>query len=139
MSSQLFAIDDHNKILWVVKSGDYEASDRPKPVSKKNVCIPGKAMAVALHHRLMSYFLWHILKGIVFQNETIDLPVIRAQMLEYIMADKLSIGDITNFEKLGVYFKKRPVCVQLYESFIEMTSKYHYLGMDLLTFFYQIR
>ncbi len=95
-------------------------------------------MAVALHYRLMPHFLWHILKGIVFQNETIDLPVIRAQMLEYIMADKLSIADIKNFEKLGVYyFKMHTVFVQLYESF--MTSKYHYLGMDLLTFFYQIR
>ncbi len=56
------------------------------------------------------------------------------------MADKLSIAGIKIFEKLGVYyFKKRAVCVQLYESFIKMTSKYHYLEMDLLTFFYQIR
>jgi hypothetical protein len=107
---------------------------------EKNVCIPGKAMAVALHHRLLPYFLWHILKGNVFQNETINLPVIRTQMLEYIMADKLSIAGIKNFEKLGVYyFKKQAVCVQLIESFIKMTSKYHYLEMDLLTFFYQIR
>jgi hypothetical protein len=95
-------------------------------------------MAVAPYLRLLPYFPWHILKGIVFQNETIDLPVISARMLEleYIMADKLSIADIKNLEKLGVYyFKKHAVCFQLYESFIKMTSKYHYLGMDLLIFF----
>jgi hypothetical protein len=57
VSSQLFTFDEYNKLLREVKLGDYEASDRPKPVNSKNVRIPGKAMAVALHLRLMPYFL----------------------------------------------------------------------------------
>jgi hypothetical protein len=105
VSSQLFTFDEHNKLLTEVKLGDYEASDRPEPVSSKNVCIPGKAMASALHLRLMPYLLWRILKGNVDKSDAIDLVVIFTSLLEYIMADKLSFTDIYNFEELVVdYF-----------------------------------
>ncbi len=41
VSSQLFTFNKYNQLLREVKLGDYEASDRPKPVNLKNVCIPG--------------------------------------------------------------------------------------------------
>jgi hypothetical protein len=72
---------------------DYEALDHPKPVTPKNVCIPGKAMAVALHLRLMP-LVWWILKGNVVQTDAIDLLVILSWILKYIMADKLTMADI---------------------------------------------
>jgi hypothetical protein len=137
VSSQLFTFDEYNKLLRDVKLGDYEASDRPKPVNSKNVSIPGKAMSVALHLRLMPYFLWRILKGNVPDSDAIDLVVLLARLLEYIMADKLSVADIYNFEELVVdYFEKRSLCLQQYGSFIRMTPKYHHLGMDLLMLLY---
>jgi hypothetical protein len=92
VSSHLFTFDEKNKVLREVKLGDYKALDRPKPVNPKNICIPGKAMAVALHLRLMPYFLWRLLTGNVVHNDAIDLLVILARLLEYIMADKLNHG-----------------------------------------------
>jgi len=109
VSSHLFTFDEYNKVLREVKLGDYEALDRPKPVNPKNVCIPGKAMAVALHLRLMPYFLCRLLKGNVVHNNAIDLLVILARLLEYIMADKLTMGDIEDFEELVDFFEKRAV------------------------------
>jgi hypothetical protein len=42
----------------------------------------------------MPYFLWRILKGNVDNSDAIDLVVLLARLLEYIMADKLSFADI---------------------------------------------
>jgi hypothetical protein len=42
VSSQLFTFDENNKLLRDVKLGDSEASDRPKPVNSKNVCMCAK-------------------------------------------------------------------------------------------------
>jgi hypothetical protein len=91
-------------------------------------------MAVALHLKLMPYFLWCLLKGNIVHNDEIDLLVILARLLEYIMADKLTMRDIEDFEELVDFFEKRAVCVEEYASFIKMTSKNHHLGMDVLKF-----
>jgi hypothetical protein len=136
VSSRLFTFDEYNKVLREVKLGDYEGLDRPKPVSAKNVCIPGKAMAVALHLRLMPFLVWRILKGNVLQTDATDLLVILARMLEYIMADKLTMEDIEQFEELVVdYFEKRAVCFEKYGTFVKITPKYHHLGMEFLNLF----
>jgi hypothetical protein len=135
VSSGLFTFEEYNKVLREVKLGDYEASDRPKVVNPKGNFIPGKAMAVALHLRLMPYFLWRILRGNVIHSDVIDLLVILARILEYIMADKLTMTDIENFEDLVVdFFEKRAICAEQYTTFCNMTPKYHHLGMKPLKF-----
>jgi hypothetical protein len=129
VSSGLFSFDEYNQVLRDVKLGDYEASDRPKVVNPKSASIPGKAMAVALHLRLLPYFLWRILKGSVPNSDAIDLLVILNRILEYIMADKLTATDIDNFEDLVVdFFEKRKICGEQYGNFCNMTPKYHHIG-----------
>jgi len=50
-------------------------------------------------------------------------------MLEYIMADDLSLEDIDKFEDLVVeFFEKRKICDEKYGTFCRMTPKYHHLG-----------
>jgi hypothetical protein len=86
-------------------------------------------MSVALHLRLLPFFLWRILGGNVPEHDAIDLLVILARILEYILADKLSKEDITKFEELVVeFFKKRKICVESSSIFCKMTPKYHHLG-----------
>jgi hypothetical protein len=130
VSSGLFTFEDYNQVLRDVKLGDYEAADRPKVVNPKTASIPGKAMAVSLHLRLLPFFVWRILKGNIPDSPAIDLLVILARIREYIMADKLSSEDIDNFQELVVdFFAKRKICEEQYTTFCKMTPKYHNLGM----------
>jgi hypothetical protein len=130
VSSGLLTFEEYNQVLREVKLGDYEATDRPKVVNPKGSTIPGKAMAVALHLRLMPFFLWRILRGNVPDSPAIDLIIILARILEYIMADKLSMTDIEDFEDLVVvFFDKRKICGEQYGNFCSLTPKYHHLGM----------
>ena len=120
-------------MLRDLKLGDYEVADRPVEVSSKNTRIPGKAMAVCQHLRLMPYFVWRILRGNVPASDAIDLMVILARMQEYLMADKLRLSDTDNFEDLVVdFFTKRKICEEIYTSFGRITPKYHHLGMNAL-------
>jgi hypothetical protein len=133
VSSGLFTFEEYNQVLRDVKLGDYEAADRPKIVNPKSPAIPGKAMAVALHLRLMPFFLWRLLREDVPDSAAIDLLVVLARILEYIMADKLNSTDIDFFEELVVeFFEKRKICVQQYTTFCTITPKYHHLGKLLL-------
>jgi hypothetical protein len=129
VSSGLFTFEDYNKVLRDVKLGDYEAANRPIAVNPKIARIPGKAMAVCLHLRLMPYFVWRILRGNIPASAAIDLMVILARILEYLLADKLSTADTDNFEDLVVeYFATRKACEEQYTTFCNMTPKYHHLG-----------
>jgi hypothetical protein len=129
MSSGLFTLEEYNQVLRDVKLSDYEAADRPKLLNPRSASIPGKAMAVALHLRLMPFFIWRILGGNVPDSAAIDLLVILARILEYILADKLTMMDIDDFEELVVkFFEKRKICVEEFSTFCSMTPKYHHLG-----------
>jgi hypothetical protein len=129
MSSGLFTLEEYNQVLRDVKLSDYEAADRPKLLNPRSASIPGKAMAVALHLRLMPFFIWRILGGNVLDSAAIDLLVILARILEYILADKLTMMDIDDFEELVVkFFEKRKICVEEFSTFCSMTPKYHHLG-----------
>jgi hypothetical protein len=129
MTSGLFTLEEYNQVLRDVKLSDYEAADRPKLLNPRSASIPGKAMAVALHLRLMPFFIWRILEGNVPDSAAINLLVILARILEYILADKLTMMDIDDFEELVVnVFEKRKICVEEYSTFCSMTPKYHHLG-----------
>jgi hypothetical protein len=137
VSSGLFTFEEYNQVLRDVKLGDYEAGDRPKVVNPKTACIPGKAMAVSLHLRLMPFFVWRLLRGNVPDSHVIDLLVILARMRDYLMADKLSSEDIDKFQELVVdFFAKRKICEEEYTTFCNMTPKYHHLRMCLPTPFW---
>jgi hypothetical protein len=133
VSSGLFTFDEYNQVLREVKLVDYEAGDRPIVVNPKSARLSGKAMAVALHLRLMPFLVWRILRGNVPPaSDAIELLVILARIQEYLLADKLCTSDVDNFEDLVVeYFAKRKICVDQYTTFGSLTPKYHFLGMKL--------
>jgi hypothetical protein len=129
VSSGIFTLEEYNSVLRDVKLGDYEAADRPMIVNAKSAKLPGKALAVSQHLRLLPFFVWRTLDGNVGDSDIVDLMVILARIQEYLMADRLSIADIDNFEDLVVeYFSKRKICEEQFETFTHLTPKYHYLG-----------
>jgi hypothetical protein len=133
VSSGLFTFDEYNQVLREVKLVDYEAGDRPIVVNPKSTRLSGKAMAVALHLRLMPFLVWRILRGnLPLASDALDLLVILARIQEYLLTDKLRTSDVDNFEDLVVeYFTKRKICVEQYTTFGSLTPKYHFLGMKL--------
>jgi hypothetical protein len=130
ISVGMFSLADYNSLLNAVKLGDYEAADRPLPVKSTSEKIPGKAMAVCLHIRLMPFVIWRLLKGEVEETDAIHLLVLLNRIQEYIMADKLTIVDLDNFQDLVVeFFATRKLCEEQYPAvFIKVTPKYHFLG-----------
>jgi hypothetical protein len=131
VSSGFFTLDEYNSVLREVKLADYEAANRPMIVNSKSAKIPGKALAVCQHLRLMPFFVWRTMGGNVGDSVIIDLMVILARIQEYLMADKLSTSDIDNFEDLVVeFFDKRKSCEEQHPTFINLTPKYHYLGIS---------
>jgi hypothetical protein len=132
-SEGMFSLAEYNSVLSAVKLGDYEAADRPLPVKANSDKIPGKAMAVNLHVRLMPFVVWRILKGVVEDKDIIRLMVLLNRLQEYLMADKLIPVDLDNFQDLVVeFFATRKLCEQQYPVFIRVTPKYHFLGMSFL-------
>ncbi len=129
ISTGLFTFESYNSVLNDIKLGYYEVADRPMPVNAKHTKLPGKAMSVCQHIRLMPFIVWRVLGGDVPQSDLVDLMVILARIQEYIMADKLSLVDVDNFEDLVVeFFAKRKTCAEEFSTFIKLTPKYHYLG-----------
>jgi hypothetical protein len=136
VSSGLFSFENYNSILNDIKLGYYEAADRPMPVNAKHQKIPGKALSVCQHLRLMPFIVWRLLGGDVEQSDLVDLMVLLARIQEYLMADKLSLVDVDNFEDLVVeFFAKRKTCAEEWTTFIKLTPKYHYLGKMFITYF----
>jgi len=130
VASGYFTFGQYNNVIREIKLGDYEAADRPMIVNPKSASgrIPGKAMSVCQHLRLMPFFVWRTCGGNVEDSDSIDLMVLLARIQEYLMADKLSTVDVDNFQDLLVeFFSKRQICVEQYGSFSNMTPKYHYL------------
>lgn len=94
--------------------------------------LPGTALIVALHIRLMPYVLWRMGADAWF-DETDESGLLRLLLLlhkinEFIQADSINLADINNFEDLLVfYFELRKECADKYSSFQRITPKYHYL------------
>jgi hypothetical protein len=53
-------IKDYNRELGGVELQSYESGDRPPPLKGSSKKLPGKALAIALHVRLMPYILWKL-------------------------------------------------------------------------------
>jgi hypothetical protein len=130
LSSGLFSVESYNVVLNDVKLSGYEAADRPLPVNHKSKRIPGKAMAVAQQLRLMPFLIWRLLGGNVAESDPMDLLVLLGRIQEFILADKLTLLDVDNFQDLIIeYFAKRKLCEEQHpDLFIKLTPKYHFLG-----------
>jgi hypothetical protein len=125
-----FSWEEYNSVLSSMKLEDYESSDRPPAVKPTKDKLPGKAMAVSLHIRLMPFIIWRLKKGNVEDSDVLDLLVLLNRINEYLLADTLHVVDIDHFQDLLVdYFAKRTICSQQFPVFGQMTPKYHYLGI----------
>lgn len=130
VSSDKFTWNDYNSVLTSMKLGDYESSDRPPAVKPTKDKLPGKAMAVSLHIRLMPFIVWRLLKGDVEDSDIIDLLVMLNRINEFLLADFIHLVDIDHFQHLLVdFFAKRAICAEQFPVFVQMTPKYHYLGI----------
>jgi hypothetical protein len=124
-----FTITDYNSALKDIKLSDYEATDKPLPVKQTSDKLTGKAMAVALHIRLMPFILWRLCNHDVEESDILDLLILINRIQEVILADKLNVVDVDTFQDLLVeYFAKRKICEEQFPVFIKVTPKYHYLG-----------
>jgi hypothetical protein len=76
--------------------------------------------------------VWRLLDGNVVDSNVIRLLVLLARIQEMIMADKLTVLDIDNFQDMVIqYFELRRQCAAESPYFCKMTPKYHYLGKKL--------
>ncbi len=127
-----FTLEEYNRTLGELCLQSYERSDRPPPVKARCEKLPGTALVVALHIRLMPYVLWRMGADAWF-DETDESGLLRLLLLlhkinEFIQADSINLADINNFEDLLVfYFELRKECADKYSSFQRITPKYHYL------------
>ncbi len=90
--------------------------------------LPGKALSVALHIRVMPFLLWRLGIKETEKSDLLDLLILLHKMNEYIQADTLNLADVNSFESLIVdYFDKRKICSDQYPFIQKPTPKYHYL------------
>jgi hypothetical protein len=90
--------------------------------------LPGTALAVAFHIRIMPYILFRLGVDGSEPSELVDLLLIIHKLNEYLQADSINLGDTDRFEDLIVsFFEKRQVCAEQYPQFKRMTPKYHFL------------
>ncbi len=124
-----FTLQEYNTCMSNVKLADYESSDRPPPVKENHDKLPGKAMAVSLHIKLMPFALWWLMKEKrEMESDLLDLVFIIHNINEYILADALSLADSEEFENLMVeFFSKRKTCGERYPGLTKVVCKHHFM------------
>jgi hypothetical protein len=126
----LFTLTAYNSVLKNTKLEGYESSDRPPAVKESCTKLPGKAMAVSLHIKLMPFIVWQLMGGSVEMTDVLDLLVLLHRINEFLLADKFHLGDIDSFQELLVdYFAKRNLCEEQFPFVLASTPKWHFLGM----------
>lgn len=124
----LFTMEQYNRMLLDLRLESYETSDRPPPINLSSKKLPGKAMAISLHIRVMPYLLWRLGVQISENDEILEFLAILHQINEFVLADSINLADIHKFEGIIIeFFAKRKSCKEKYTTFIEETPKYHYL------------
>jgi len=130
-----FTLKAYNSALQALPLSDYEAPDRPPSIQLNNDRIPGKALSVALHIKLMPVLIWRVTRGIIPDTPLLRLLSIIHRVNEYLMADTFSVVDISDFQDLVVeFFHQRKICEDLYDGFVNKTPKFHFLGKELVFF-----
>jgi hypothetical protein len=137
-----FTLAAYNSVLKNTKLEGYESSDRPPPVKESCNKLPGKAMAVSLHIKLMPFIVWQLMEGEVEMTDVLDLMVLLQRINEFLLADKFHLGDIATFQELLVdYFAKRTLCEGQFAPVLSPTPKWHFIGTStyLLAFIMDTR
>jgi hypothetical protein len=125
----LFTLQDYNNQLYEVSLQGYEISDRPLPLKARSEKLPGKALSVAQHMRLMPYVIWRITGevGEWEENTLLALLILLQRINEFVQADSVNLADLQNFEDLLVdYFEKRKCCSDVY-SFVQISPRMHFV------------
>jgi hypothetical protein len=95
ISLGLITMEEYNSFMADLPLVDYEVADRPPPVKPSSEKLPGKAMAVSLHIKLMPYAFWWLLdKKRDMESDILDLIFILHRINEYLLADSFSQADI---------------------------------------------
>jgi hypothetical protein len=128
ISDGKFTLAEYNAVLRDTRLVGYESSNRPPPIKPHNEKLPGSALAVALHIRIMPFILWRLGITEEEENDLLDLLFILHKINEYIQADKLSSVDSQKFQDLLVdFFAKRSLCCEKYHTFLNIVPKYHFM------------
>lgn len=126
-TSGKFTFKDYNQALGNLRLEDYEVGDRPFPVKEKDKKLAGKALAVALHVRLMPL----VISSIVEVEEDCDLVKLLVtihNINEILMADSLSPQDAYSLQSHIVkYYTLRHACSEKYPAFAKLVPKNHFL------------
>jgi hypothetical protein len=127
-----FTLEQYNQTLSEVCLQAYERSDRPPLMKARCEKLPGTALVVAQHIRLMPYLLWRLGGEIWFdetqENGLVHLLLLLHRINEFVQADAINMADINNFEDILVsYFEMRKECTEQYAGFQRITPKYHFL------------
>ena len=124
-----FTLDEYNTMMAKTCLQGYEVRDRPRKVKPRSEKLPGKALSVSLHIRLMPYVIWRLLgePEEKIDNELPDLLGILHTFNDFVHADKVTLADLRNFKDLVVdFFEKRKSCSTKF-AFVRLTPKYHFL------------
>ena len=130
VNSGTITLLQYNAALTNIRLQDYERSDRPPPIKKDTKKLPGKALSIALHIRLMPYLFWQIggeswMPG-KDHEDLMKLLQLLLKLNEYIQADFMSIADVENLEDCWIsYLETRKHCKEKYQTFGNLTSKDH--------------
>jgi hypothetical protein len=124
----LFTLQDYNRQLSDVRLQGYERSDRPLPLKARSEKLPGKALAVGQHMRLMPYVIWRMTGDLELDdNIFLELLILLHRINEFVQADSVSLADLQNFEDLLVdYFEKRKLCSNAH-SFVQISPRMHFV------------
>jgi hypothetical protein len=127
ISEGKFTLEEYNRQLMDLRLAGYENSDRPSCVPARCEKLPGKALSVALHIRMMPYLLFRL--GMEYEeSDLLNLLLLIHKINEYLQADTVNLSDTESFEDLlVVFFEKRKICSEKYSCFKKMTPKYHFL------------
>jgi hypothetical protein len=102
---------DYNAALLDFHLQDYEAGDGPLPVKAGAYIVFGKALAIALHVRIMLLVITRI--AVLEECEHKDFLIKIHSINEFIMADYFSPSDAYVLQKKVVeFFKILQVCVE---------------------------
>ena len=93
-----FTLAEYNTMMRKSCLQGYEVRDRPRIVKPRSEKLPGKALSVSLHIRLMPYVIWRLLgePEETVDNELLDLLGILHSLNDFLHADKVNFADIRN-------------------------------------------
>lgn len=138
--AKFFNIEDYNNMIEEIKLEDYEIGDKPIGVTVGAEKLAGKAMAVALHIRLMPLIISRLVnqKDLGEHMDLFKLMRIIHKLNEYVLGDKFTEDDATNMQMLIIdFFEVRNICRGKYPGFSHVKPKYHlleHLPEQLLSF-----